>query len=56
VGSFSVPVSHAHVPAGLITERYNFNFAFFDISSLRNVFLFAQKALFPHKSTTLPIC
>ena len=32
---------------GLITEQYNFSFAFLDISLLCNIFLFAKKTLFP---------
>ena len=45
--SFNIHVSHAYVITGLITEKYNFSFVFLDISLLWNIFLFANKALFP---------
>ena len=32
---------------GLITEKYNFSYAFLDISLLCSIFLFAKNALFP---------
>jgi len=45
--SFTIHVSHAYVTTGLITEKYNFSFAFLDKSLLWNISLFAKKTLFP---------